>query len=53
MRRVITVLVLVVSLAGLGGCVVRPAPGYYARPAYGGFYAPPPRPAYRPYYRRW
>jgi len=52
MRRIITALVLAVSLASLGGCVVAPAPGYAARPAYGGYYAAP-RPAYRPYYRRW
>jgi hypothetical protein len=54
MRRIITALVLAVSLAGLGGCVVAPAPGYYSRPAYGGYYAAP-RPYYRPNrgYRRW
>lgn len=55
MRRIMTALALAVSLAGLGGCVVAPAPGY-ARPAYGGYYAAPRpyyRPYARPYYRRW
>lgn len=49
MLRILTVVALMASLAGLGGCVVGPAPGYYGRPG-PGYVA---RPAYRPYYRRW
>ena len=54
--RPVVPLFALVLLAGaaltLGGCVVAPAPGYYARP-YG--YGPPghyyrPRPYYRPYW---
>lgn len=56
MRRLLTIATLVLALGGLGGCVVAPAPGYYARPSVGvGVYAAP-RPyyrPYRPYYRRW
>jgi hypothetical protein len=47
------------AAAAFGGCVVAPAPGYYApRPAYASVYvAPRPYyyrsyPYYRPYYRR-
>ena len=47
MKRLLPLLLLPV-LALLSGCVVAPAPGYYARP-----YAAPPPPVYvRPYYAR-
>lgn len=55
MVRVLTVVAMLLGMTSLGGCVVAPRGGYYARPAVGGYYAAP-RPYYgRPYrpYRRW
>lgn len=46
MKRLLPLLLLPV-LAMLSGCVVAPAPGYYARP-----YAAPPPVYVRPYYAR-
>jgi predicted N-acetyltransferase YhbS len=62
MRHCLLLLGLLLLPIGLSGCVVAPAPGYYARPGYYNrpYYAPRPpayygRPYYgRPYgYRRW
>lgn len=50
MLRVLTIMALMLSMAGLGGCVVAPAPGYYRG---GGGYGYAARPVYRPHYRRW
>jgi hypothetical protein len=61
MRR-LRLLFLILALAPLGGCVVAPAPGYYAPPAasvsvaprpYGYGYYRRPHYGYGPYWRRW
>ena len=64
MRRRLRLLVLALALAApLGGCVVAPAPGYYAPPAASVYVAPRPYhygqryhgygPYYGPRWRRW